>query len=79
MSVMKGQVGGDHYKKRHIQPWHIIDEYDLDYYLGNVVKYTLRDKGSQIEDLEKAIHYLEKKIDLLKENPKQGRLDVELS
>ena len=73
---MLSQVGGDHYKKHKIQPWHIIDEYDLDYYLGNVVKYILRDKGAQVEDLQKAIHYIEKKISLLQENPNQGRLEI---
>lgn len=59
------QVDGDHYSKHTIQPWGIIDEYKLDFYLGNVIKYVLRDKGSQIVDLQKAIHYLEKKVKLL--------------
>ena len=54
------QVGGQHYKQHKIQPWHIIDEYDLDFYLGNTVKYVLREKGDKIEDLEKAadVHLL---------------------
>jgi len=59
------QVDGDHYSKHIIQPWNIVDEYKLDFYLGNVIKYVLRDKGSQIVDLQKAVHYLEKKIKLL--------------
>ncbi len=59
------QVGGHHYKKHSIQPWHIIDDYGLDYYKGNVLKYLLREKDDEIEDLEKAIHYLERKIELL--------------
>ena len=59
------QVDGDHYAKHKIQPWDIIDEWGLDYYLGNVIKYVLRDKDSQVIDLKKAIHYLEKKIELL--------------
>lgn len=62
------QVGGDHYAKHKIQPWDIIDDWHLDYYLGNVIKYVLRDKHNQVEDLQKAIHYLEKKIELLKES-----------
>lgn len=61
------QVGGNHYAKHSIQPWDIIDEYNLDYYLGNVIKYVLRDKNNKIEDLHKAIHYLEKKIELLEQ------------
>ena len=71
------QVCGNHYNKYIIQPWHIIDEYKLDYYKGNVLKYILRDKDNEIEDLEKAIHYLEKKIDILKEHSGQGRMNFE--
>jgi len=53
------QVGGDHYAKHNIQPLDVIDEYNLDFYRGNVLKYILRDKGNQLEDIDKAIHYLE--------------------
>jgi hypothetical protein len=53
------QVGGTHYQKA-IQPWDIIDAYDLDFYEGNALKYLLRRKNNRAEDLEKAIHYLEK-------------------
>ncbi len=56
------QVGGDHYKKHTIQPWDIIDEYKLDYYAGNALKYLLRNKDNKKQDLEKAKHYLEKMI-----------------
>ena len=54
------QVGGDHYNKHAIQPWDIVDEYDLGYYDGNAIKYILREKENRIEDIDKAIHYLEK-------------------
>ncbi len=56
------QVGGDHYVKHGIQPWDIIDEYKCNYYIGNALKYILRNKTNKIEDLRKAIHYLEKEI-----------------
>ena len=59
------QIGGNHYVRHSIQPWDIIDDWVLDYYLGNVIKYILRDKNNKVEDLQKAIHYLEKKIELL--------------
>lgn len=41
---------------------------DKDFCLGNVVKYIARadKKGAQIEDLEKALWYLKRKIDNLK-------------
>ena len=60
------QVGGNHYRKFKIQPWDVIDEYDLSFYAGNALKYLLRagHKGSKIEDLRKARHYLDKMIEL---------------
>ena len=57
------QVGGDHYSKHDIQPLDIIDEYGLDYYRGNAIKYILRNKMDPYEDIEKAIHYLEMWLD----------------
>lgn len=60
----KYQVGGNHYKKHSIQPFDVIDEYDLDFYGGNVLKYLLRYKDKNgVEDLNKAQHYLAKLIE----------------
>ena len=59
MSARDTQVGGTHYKKE-IQPWDIIDEYQLNFYEGNALKYLLRAKSNRLEDINKAIHYLEK-------------------
>jgi len=58
------QVGGDHYAKRAIQPWDIWDEYEMDPWRANAVKYLLRagDKGPALEDLKKARHYLDECI-----------------
>lgn len=61
-SIPNTQIGGDHYLKHKIQPWDIIDEYKLNFYEGNVLKYLLRDKGNRLEDLEKCRHYLDKTI-----------------
>lgn len=66
-SALDTQVGGDHYIKHTIQPWDIIDEYDLGYYGGNALKYLLRDKSNRKEDLEKARHYIDKMIGDLRE------------
>lgn len=53
------QVGGDHYLQA-IQPWDIIRAWELNYWEGNVVKYVLRHRfKNKLEDIEKAIHYLE--------------------
>lgn len=60
------QVGGEHYRKFGIQPWDIVDEYELSYYAGNALKYLLRagHKGAALEDLKKCRHYLDKLIEL---------------
>lgn len=68
LELRQNQVGGDHYKKHSIQPWDIIDEWDLNFYEGNVLKYLLRRKGNRLEDLQKIAHYIEKMIELEKEN-----------
>lgn len=59
------QVSGSHYSDKEIQPWDYIHANNLCYFTGNCVKYVSRwrDKGG-IDDLKKAIHYLEKLIEL---------------
>lgn len=64
------QIGGDHYKQLKIQVWDFVAANDLDFFQGNAIKYIVRKKGTlenRIKDYQKAIHYLEKKIELLKE------------
>jgi hypothetical protein len=65
-SVLKEQVGGDHYSKLAIQPVTYINANRLSYLQGNVIKYTTRykDKGTPIQDLKKAKHYIEMLIEL---------------
>ena len=61
------QVGGNHYKDKKLQPWDIIDALDLNFYEGNALKYLIRYKEKNgVEDLKKAIHYIEKIIEDLK-------------
>jgi hypothetical protein len=50
------------------EPIKIIEHYDLNFMLGNCTKYVLRagKKGDKIEDLEKALFYLQREIDNLK-------------
>lgn len=71
MGARDRQVGGSHYDGK-IQPWDIIDEWQLDYYEGNALKYLLRDKKDRLEDLEKAKHYIEKKIEMVKAEMLEG-------
>lgn len=46
----------------------IIEAHDLGFHLGNVVKYVLRagKKGEMLQDLEKALWYLNRKIEKVK-------------
>jgi hypothetical protein len=62
------QVGGDHYRRYRFQPWQIVEEYGLDFFEGNALKYLLRRKGDRLQDLEKLQHYVEKLIEREKLN-----------
>lgn len=60
MSALNKQEGGSHYKDYKIQPIEFIMSNNLDYLQGNVVKYICRYKNKNgIEDLKKAIHYIQ--------------------
>lgn len=59
-----------HYEKLNIQPWEIMErnfttEEFVAYLKGNIIKYTLRDKGQNLTDAEKIKHYAEKLIEVL--------------
>ena len=56
-----------HYNKG-IDPIDIIESWDLNFSLGNAIKYILRApyKNNELEDLEKAKWYLEREIKRLK-------------
>jgi hypothetical protein len=57
------QIGGTHYQQDY-QPWDFITDNNIPYLLGNAIKYVVRyrDKNG-VQDLEKAIHYLDKSIE----------------
>ncbi len=59
------QVGGDHYKNCTIQPVVYIESNKLGFLMGNVVKYVTRYAvKSNVQDLEKAKHYIELQLQL---------------
>ena len=60
MKSLTKQIGGDNYKKMTIQPAEFINKNKLLFAEGNAIKYICRDstKGG-IQDIDKAIHYLE--------------------
>ena len=51
-----------------IEPIDVIESWDLNFSLGNAIKYILRApyKNNELEDLEKAKWYLEREIKRLK-------------
>tara|TARA_R110000803_G_scaffold204694_1_gene270885 strand:+ start:131 stop:475 length:345 start_codon:yes stop_codon:yes gene_type:complete len=54
------QVGGSHYKEMAEQPIEFITANQLGFCEGNAIKYICRYKAKGgVEDIEKAIHYLQ--------------------
>ena len=65
------QIGGDHYNNLAVQPWAAMGswftkEQFSGFLLGNALKYIARagKKGSALDDIKKANHYLEKWIEV---------------
>lgn len=55
----------DHYNEGNIEAIAVIEDWSLDFHLGNVVKYICRSgkkEGNEVQDLEKALWYLQRKI-----------------
>ncbi len=54
----------------------VIEAWELDFHLGNTVKYVARagkkDARKEIEDLQKAAFYLQRKIDMLIDADMEG-------
>lgn len=68
----KKQVAGNHYRTNEMpQHWDVVNMMGWDYFIGNATKYIWRlgkkhpNLTGQIEDLDKAMHYLQKKRELL--------------
>ena len=58
-----------HYLTRTVHGMDVIDlvkHFNLNFNEGNVLKYLLRDKGQDIEDLEKIINYAQRELEHLK-------------
>lgn len=53
-----------HYKSGRLEAIEVIEDFNLNFHLGNAVKYILRagKKGDKQEDLQKAIWYLEREL-----------------
>jgi hypothetical protein len=69
MSELDKQVGGNHYKQfGDHQPVRVIMAWGLNWLAGNAVKYLSRyqHKGTALQDLEKARHYIDMEIERLR-------------
>ena len=57
--------GPTYYQRGSIDVWHFIRDQQLNFHLGNAIKYVCRAgyKDSKIQDLQKAIHYLENELE----------------
>ena len=69
-----------HYEALNIQPWEIMErnfttEEFFAYLKGNIIKYTLRDKGQALTDAQKIKHYAEKLIEVLDKKAMDDFLD----
>ena len=58
----------EHYQANGIETIEVIEGYNLNFNLGNVIKYILRSdkKGNKKQDLEKAQWYLKREIEKFK-------------
>ena len=56
--------GPGYYKRGRTDVWDFVREQGLNFHLGNAIKYICRAgyKDSKIQDLEKAIHYLNNEL-----------------
>jgi len=79
---MTTKFSPDHYQRGIYEVWDIIHDQQLDYFLGNVIKYVCRaghkSSEDEIDDLKKAIVYLKKKISILEKENKMVGLPNEI-
>jgi len=61
-----------HYTRGNIEVWDFIRDQGLNYFRGNAIKYVCRagfkSVGTEVEDIKKAIHYLENELHALQES-----------
>lgn len=63
-SVRNSNIGASNYAQHIIQPWSIIQDWDLNYWDGDIIKRVLRTKNtdSRKMDYQKIIHICEERI-----------------
>lgn len=67
------EIRPDYYKSGGLEAFDVIDAFELDFNLGNTFKYIARagKKGDKVEDLRKAVTYLNREIEK-EEKPKKN-------
>jgi len=65
MAQTTNETGPQYYRRGSVQCWDFIRQQELNFHLGNVIKYVCRagHKFDDIDDLEKAIHYLQNEVE----------------
>ena len=65
MAKTTSDKGPRYYRRGNIQVWDFVRDQELNFHLGNVIKYVCRagHKFDDIDDLEKAIHYLKNEVE----------------
>ena len=63
-----------HYMQGKYQAWEVIEDWNLGFHEANVVKYINRapHKGNELQDLKKALRYLERKVMLLEKEASEN-------
>ena len=58
---------------RKYEPLDVVEDWGLDFHLGNVLKYISRAgrKDSMVQDLNKAMYYLSRRVDMEERKGKQ--------
>ena len=78
--MAKTPLSPSYYKRGSIQVWDFIRDQELSFHLGNAIKYICRSghKDNEIEDLEKAIVYLQNELTHVKRKnlPRHNETDV---
>lgn len=74
-SADSSQIGGGHYASEY-QHWNLVADLSLDYYDANSTKYMTRHRSKNgVQDVQKAGHYIEKKMELIEERRLPPPLD----
>lgn len=73
MKARDMQIGGDHYKNMGVEPWDVVDTWPVEQRIGayrhGALKYVMRmgTKDENVKEIKKAIHYLQKLVEVLEE------------